>query len=128
MSSAPELPGPGGSIPKTFPTPWAARAFAITLGLHEKGLFSWSEWAETLGAALRREQAAHADEEGYWQAWISALASLLEAKGVAGPETISTVEEVWRAAAEATPHGEPVTLHRAGAASLHPSGGKRRPS
>ena len=33
-----------------FREPWEAQAFAMTLGLYQKGLFTWNEWAEALGA------------------------------------------------------------------------------
>jgi len=33
-----------------FREPWEARAFAMVIKLHEAGLFTWPEWAETLGA------------------------------------------------------------------------------
>ena len=31
-----------------FSEPWQAHAFAMTLQLHEKGLFTWPEWAAAL--------------------------------------------------------------------------------
>lgn len=40
-----------------FRAPWEARVFAMTLAAHDAGLFSWSDWAETLGAELRRQEA-----------------------------------------------------------------------
>src|SRR5581483_3460572 len=33
-----------------FREPWEAQAFAMALALHERGVFTWAEWAETLGA------------------------------------------------------------------------------
>ena len=41
-----------------FREPWEAQAFAMTLALHERGLFSWPEWAATLGEEIKRAQAA----------------------------------------------------------------------
>ena len=35
-----------------FKAPWEAQAFAMTLALHERGAFSWTEWAETLAAVI----------------------------------------------------------------------------
>ena len=46
--SRPELP-PGLDEP-VFAEPWQAQAFALAVALNERGLFSWTEWAETLGA------------------------------------------------------------------------------
>ena len=34
-----------------FKAPWEAHAFAMTLKLHECGVFSWSEWAAALSRA-----------------------------------------------------------------------------
>jgi len=41
------------SIPRdgdepVFREPWEAQAFAMTLALHERGLFTWGEWAAAL--------------------------------------------------------------------------------
>jgi len=35
-----------------------AQAFAMALALHERGLFTWPEWAATLGEEIKRAQAA----------------------------------------------------------------------
>ena len=35
-----------------FAEPWQAQAFAMAVELSRKGLFTWSEWAETLGAEI----------------------------------------------------------------------------
>ena len=32
--------------------PWEAQAFAMALALHERGVFTWPEWAATLGAEV----------------------------------------------------------------------------
>ena len=44
--------------PKPFDAPWQAQAFALVVALHERGVFTWAEWAETLGAAVNRVDAA----------------------------------------------------------------------
>ena len=36
-----------------FNEPWEAQAFAMVVKLHERGHFTWSEWAETLGAEIK---------------------------------------------------------------------------
>ena len=41
-----------------FREPWEAQAFAMALALQQRGLFTWSEWAATLGAEIKRAQAA----------------------------------------------------------------------
>src|SRR4051794_10076366 len=40
-----------------FREPWEAQAFAMTLALYERGLFTWREWAAALSAAINRAQA-----------------------------------------------------------------------
>src|SRR5262245_6450483 len=47
------------SIPRdaegpVFREPWEAQAFAMALALHERGLFTWPEWAATLADEIKR--------------------------------------------------------------------------
>ena len=52
----------GTSEGPVFHEPWEAHAFAMTLALHERGLFTWNEWAAALadgnqgGAGRRRSR------------------------------------------------------------------------
>ena len=104
-------PLPGDRTGPVFPTPWAARAFALAVALNEKGLFPWSEWAELFGAELARDPAAHAaDPERYWRAWLAALEEMIRRKGVGGTAELLALQDAWREAAEGTPHGEPIDL------------------
>jgi hypothetical protein len=41
-----------------FREPWEAQAFAMTLALHERGVFTWRQWAATLGEEIKRAEAA----------------------------------------------------------------------
>ena len=51
MRAAVAVPGvPRDEDGPVFREPWEARAFAMALALHEAGVFTWKEWAETLGA------------------------------------------------------------------------------
>ncbi len=88
-----------------FDEPWQATAFAMVVKLHEGGVFTWSEWAETLGAEL----AANRDR-GYYDSWLAALERVLAAKGVAGADELGGLKDAWRDAYIHTPHGKPVTL------------------
>ena len=99
--SAPETP--------PFEEPWHAQVFAIAVLLNQRGLFDWSEWASALGAeiAARPQEAGN---EAYFQSWLRALEKLLIAKGVASSTALTDLAEAWRAAAEATPHGQPIVL------------------
>ncbi|RUW75618.1 MULTISPECIES: nitrile hydratase accessory protein [unclassified Mesorhizobium] len=92
-----------------FAEPWQAEAFAMTVALHDKGLFSWSEWADALSAEVKRPDAA-ADRHDYYEHWLAALESLLSAKGVAGRSDVDRLAAAWERAAHATPHGKPILL------------------
>ena len=101
---------------KPFEQPWHAAAFALTVHLHERGLFSWTEWADQLANALASDgSAGHLDgEDDYYRAWLAALQTLLVKRGVAGDEEISDMMTAWTEAYLATPHGHPVTLAATG--------------
>src|ERR1700747_2476761 len=66
-----------------FREPWEAQAFAMALTLHERGVFTWPEWAEALGAEIKRAQAAGDPDTGetYYQHWLATLERLVAAKG-----------------------------------------------
>lgn len=100
------LPRAASGAP-VFQEPWQAQAFAMTVHLHEKGLFSWSEWAASLSREVHLAERA-ADGSDYFEAWVAALCHLLIEKGVADHETILSLQESWKRAAEATPHGQPI--------------------
>ena len=61
-----------------FAEPWQARAFAMTVLLHERGAFDWPDWAHRLAARI----AAHPDED-YWSSWAATLDALLAERGLA---------------------------------------------
>src|SRR6202035_698385 len=57
-----------------FREPWEAQAFAMALTLHESGLFTWPQWAATLGEEIKRAQAAGDPDTGeaYYHHWVAA--------------------------------------------------------
>ncbi len=95
-----------------FREPWEAQAFAMALSLHERGLFTWSEWAETLSAEIKSAQAAGDPDTGetYYAHWLAALEKMVVAKGASTPERLREMRDAWDRAARATPHGEPISL------------------
>jgi nitrile hydratase accessory protein len=95
-----------------FRAPWEAQAFAMALSLHERGLFTWNEWAATLAEQIKRAQAAGDPDTGetYYQHWLATLEHLVAAKGVTTPETLHRYREAWDHAADRTPHGKPIEL------------------
>ncbi len=105
------------SIPRdgegpVFREPWEAQAFAMTLALYDRGLFTWPEWAETLAAEIKRAQAAGDPDTGetYYRHWLAALERIIAAKGVTSSETLHRVKHAWEHACERTPHGKPIEL------------------
>jgi nitrile hydratase accessory protein len=93
-----------------FTEAWQAQSFAIAQVLIETGKVSATAWAETLGATLKRRHNANAPDtsETYYEAVAEALGRVLSLNETEVADTM----EVWRAAYEATPHGQPVRLGR----------------
>jgi nitrile hydratase accessory protein len=111
-----ELPGlPQDDQGPVFGAPWQAQAFALALALHERGVFTWPEWAAALTAAIRRAQAAGDADLGdtYYRHWLDALEQLVIAKGLADAGRLHALEHAWEAAAARTPHGQPIELTEA---------------
>ena len=95
-----------------FREPWEAQAFAMTLALHEQGLFSWPEWTEALAQQIARTPAAPDSGRGdsYYHHWLAALEQLVATKGGSSMQELAHYGEGWRRAAERTPHGQPIEL------------------
>jgi nitrile hydratase accessory protein len=105
------------SIPRdaqgpVFREPWEAQAFAMALALHDRGLFTWSEWAATLGDEIKRAQAAGDPDTGetYYRHWLNALERMVAAKGLADMQMLARYRHAWHHAADRTPHGTPIEL------------------
>lgn len=109
MPPMPTTPGPTGPA---FSAPWQAQAFAMTLALHERGLFSWAEWTETLAEAIRSTKPPSDADAGdiYYRQWLDALETLVVRKGLAHHEQLHALEHAWERAAARTPHGRPIEL------------------
>ena len=95
-----------------FDAPWQAQLFALTVALNEAGAFTWSEWAAAFGPNVQKAEA-----NVYWQIWSDTLVSLLETHGMATTGEVKALTERWQAAARATPHGQPILLSAADAAT-----------
>ena len=107
------LPGqPRDDSGPVFEEPWQAQAFATTLALHQKGVFTWAEWAQALAAHITAAQAAGDADLGdtYYQHWLAALESLVTAKGVSSMAELLRYQQAWDHAADRTPHGKPIEL------------------
>ncbi len=86
-----------------FAAPWQAQAFALAVALNEAGWLDWSDWSRAFGEA-------RAGEGDYFADWLATLERILAERGVAPPEELRQLAAAWGRAAEATPHGQPITL------------------
>lgn len=105
------------SIPRNaegpvFREPWEAQAFAMTLALYDRGLFTWPEWAAMLGAEIKRARDGGDPDTGetYYRHWLNALERIVAEKGVADAPTLARYYKAWDHAADRTPHGMPIEL------------------
>jgi nitrile hydratase accessory protein len=95
--------------PAAFAEPWQAQAFALVVALHERGAFTWGEWAEALSREVNRSEAAR-DGSDYYECWVAALQALLASKDLASAGEVDRMAAAWERAAHATPHGKPILL------------------
>jgi len=95
-----------------FREPWEAQAFAMTLALYRRGLFTWTEWAATLAEEIKRAQAAGDPDTGdtYYHHWLAALERLVAEMGVTDAASLARYRDAWDHAADRTPHGTPIEL------------------
>jgi nitrile hydratase accessory protein len=95
-----------------FAEPWQAEAFALTVHLHARGAFTWTEWAVALSAEIKAAEAGGLTDDGsrYYEHWLAALERLVATRGMAAPEDLAARKEAWATAYRHTPHGRPVTL------------------
>ena len=92
-----------------FREPWEAQAFAMTLALHARGLFTWPEWAAALAGEIKRAQAA-GDPDTYYSHWLAALEKIVAEKGVTTTRDLHRTRDAWDNACDRTPHGQPIVL------------------
>jgi nitrile hydratase accessory protein len=101
----------GGPV---FAEPWQAQAFALAVKLSEAGHFTWTEWAQALGAEIAAAAARGEPDDGsqYYHHWLAALERLVTAKGLTDAASLAARKEAWADAFRHTPHGEPVALDK----------------
>jgi nitrile hydratase accessory protein len=112
-AAADALPGiPRDGEGPVFGAPWQAQAFAMALALHERGLFTWPEWAFALARQIKRAQAEGDPDSGdtYYHHWLATLETMVADKGVATAQTLERTVQAWDRACERTPHGRPIVL------------------
>jgi nitrile hydratase accessory protein len=83
-----------------FAEPWQAHAFALTVELSHRGLFSWGEWTEIFSHQIKVAQTVGDPDLGdtYYDHWARALEKIIEST------------DAWRRAYLSTPHGQPINL------------------
>jgi nitrile hydratase accessory protein len=98
-----------------FAEPWQAHAFALAVTLHQRGLFTWQEWADTLAQQITSAQEAGDADAGdtYYAHWLAALESLVANKGASSAAELARYAEAWDHAADRTPHGQSIELRDA---------------
>lgn len=99
------LPPAGGD--QVFAAPWQAQVFAMTVLLHERGVFTWPEWAQVLGRHLA---AGSDDGSDYYDRWAEALTEVLRTRDIATEADVERGTRAWHEAAARTPHGNPIEL------------------
>ena len=95
-----------------FREPWEAQAFAMTLALYDRGLFTWPEWAAMLAAEIERARTNGDPDTGetYYHHWLAALEHMVKEKRVTDVQALSRYHDAWDHAADRTPHGMPIEL------------------
>jgi|SRR5271168_3653987 len=108
--SVPGVPrNAGGPV---FREPWQAEAFALAVSLNQRGLFTWKEWAATLGEEIKKAQAAGDPDTGatYYRHWLATLERIVAAKGLTDINALARTRVAWQKASARTPHGTPIAL------------------
>jgi nitrile hydratase accessory protein len=96
-----------------FRAPWEAQAFAMAVTLHERGHFTWKEWAARLAEEIAAAKAGGEADDGsrYYYFWLATLEKLVAEKGLIMADELATRKDEWDRAARDTPHGQPIVLH-----------------
>ena len=97
-----------------FRAPWEAQAFAMAVVLHERGHFSWKEWADRLADEIAAARARGEPDDGtrYYYFWLAALEKVVADKRLVLADELADRKDAWDRAARATPHGRPIELPR----------------
>ena len=84
----------------------------LFLLMHERGAFSWKEWAAALAEELKASSARGEPDDGshYYHCWLAALERLVVAERLSDKAALLACKEAWAEAYRRTPHGQPVEL------------------
>lgn len=103
---------PASTNEQVFGAPWQAQVFAMTVALHERGEFTWGEWAQALSVRIAQAQADGDPDDGttYYERWAEALEDVIVGKSLGSASELTDLQARWRTAAARTPHGTPIVL------------------
>jgi nitrile hydratase accessory protein len=95
-----------------FRAPWEAQAFAMAVILHERGHFTWKEWAARLADEIAAAKTHGEGDDGsrYYYFWLAALEKLVAEKRLIKTDELASRKDEWDRAARETPHGQPIEL------------------
>jgi nitrile hydratase accessory protein len=93
-----------------FNEPWHAQAFAMTMHLAKRGVFTWDEWVGAFIPEVRESPQRDGEDvnAAYFRQWLAALEKLLAARGLCSSDVLHDYTETWRRAYLNTEHGDPV--------------------
>ena len=116
MRAEDDLLGAVDTIPRdsegpVFREPWEAQAFAITVELNARGLFTWDEWARTLGSVIA-DDGGRTSARDYYLLWLAALERIVGEAGEISADDLARHKQAWADAAARTPHGQPIELRK----------------
>ncbi len=92
-----------------FSEPWEAQAFAMAVCLNARGLFTWNEWAKTLGAVINADD-GRTPARDYYLLWLTALERIVCEESELAAQDLARRKHAWAEAAARTPHGKAVEL------------------
>ena len=95
-----------------FRAPWEAQAFAMAVMLHERGHFTWKEWAGRLADEIAAATGRGESDDGkrYYHYWLAALEKLVADTRIVLADELRARRDAWEEAARTTPHGQPIVL------------------
>jgi nitrile hydratase accessory protein len=122
ISSRPDQASwPGADGARVFAAPWEAKAFALVVALHQRGVFPWRAFHEALAVEVARD-AGRADPDGqsalYYKQWVAAAVAVLDRLGLVDDATIKARQRDIAATLAAGDHDhaanpDPVAIARA---------------
>lgn len=92
-----------------FAEPWHAQIFALAHSLSDRGVFTWSEWAQCFSRHLAQQPDTDG-ASGYYNAWLAALEELVSETTDISAIDLKDRKDAWDRAARKTPHGQPIVL------------------